>query len=170
MQKLWRSRRELSLLIYSESVTNNSARNTGENMKWYSQLPNTISISQTHSKRNLRCKIDYKHKQVKATVQVMIGRIWNGSVSVTITCSSVKLVNFEFHCQDFVYKLWQPGNFAVFTFLCTNFFQCHGNICFLPVSHNWTFNAVPKFIPSRLDWSALMGALFILAQISPIEI
>ena len=98
MQKLWRSRRELSLLIYSESVTNNSVRNTGENTKWYSQLPNTISISQIHPKRNLRRKIDYKHKQVKATLQVMIGRAWNGSVSFTITCSSVKMVNFEFYC------------------------------------------------------------------------
>ena len=58
LQKLLRSRRELSLLIYSESVTNNSARNTGENMKWYSQLPNTISILQIHPKRNLRLKID----------------------------------------------------------------------------------------------------------------
>ena len=100
-------------------------------MKWYSQLPNTISVLQIHPKRNLRLKIDYKHKQVKATVQVMIGRIWNGSVSVTITCSSVKLVNFEFHCQDFVYKLWQPGNFAVFTFLSTNFFVSWEYLVFL---------------------------------------
>ena len=61
----------------------------------------------------------------------MIGRTWNGSVSVTITCSSVKLVNFEFHFQDFVYKLWQPGNFAVFTFLSTNFFVSWEYLFFL---------------------------------------
>ena len=132
-------------------------------MKWYSQLPNTISISQTHPKRNLRCKIDYKHKQVKATPKPLC-KLWLREHGMVMYPLQSPAILSSWSALNFIVRILCTNcdslEILQFSPFCATTFLCHGNICFSPVSDNWTLNNVPKSMPSHLDWSAFNGCPF----------